>query len=174
MLARVFGEVDALFSREDEQRIFAAVARAGLGPRLLVRHFVQALSSARNTFAYDHGHCKARPSVPGRQASFRNGRVEEFLLDQSISAAEMRKAPVALCVAAAMACFHFSELTAMTASRAGAPLSAIVWPRLRTWARAVAGLYSPAELSELGLTSVLQQARRKQVMSAHHRPSSFS
>ena len=74
----------------------------------------------------------------------------------------MREAPVALCVAAAMACFHFSELAAMTASRADAPLSAIVWPRLRTWAHAVAGLYSPAELRELQLTSVLQQVRRKQ------------
>ena len=40
MLVRVFGEVDALFSREDEQRIFAAVARAGLGPRLLVRGYI--------------------------------------------------------------------------------------------------------------------------------------
>lgn len=37
-LARVFGNVpDALFSRSDEQRIFRAVAKAGLGPRLLVR-----------------------------------------------------------------------------------------------------------------------------------------
>ncbi|KAK9820950.1 hypothetical protein WJX81_004275 [Elliptochloris bilobata] len=124
VLVRVFGEVDTLFSREDEQRIFAAVAHAGLGPRLL--------------------------------ACFCNGRVEEFLLDQSISAAEMREAPVALCVAAALACFHFSELAIATGS-AGAPLRAIVWPRLRTWARAVAGLYSPAELAELRLTSVLPQ-----------------
>jgi len=37
VLVRVFGEADALFSRGDEQRIFAAVARAGLGPRLLAR-----------------------------------------------------------------------------------------------------------------------------------------
>ena len=114
--------------------------------------------------------CKARPCLPGRQACFRNGRVEEFLLDQSISAAEMREAPVALCVAAAMACFHFSELAAMTAGRADAPLSAIVWPRLRTWARSVAGLYSPAELSELHLTSVLQQARRERGIHAQHGP----
>jgi len=37
VLVRVFGEADALFSRSDEQCIFAAVARAGLGPRLLAR-----------------------------------------------------------------------------------------------------------------------------------------
>ena len=82
----------------------------------------------------------------------------------------MRAAPVALCVAAAMACFHFSELAAMTAGRADAPLSAIVWPRLRTWARTVAGLYSHAELGELHLTSVLQQARRKSGVCAQHGP----
>ena len=36
-LARVFGNVpEALFSRSDEQNIFRAVAKAGLGPRLLV------------------------------------------------------------------------------------------------------------------------------------------
>jgi len=83
--------------------------------------------------------------------------VEEFLLDQSISATEMRAPPVALCVAAAMASFHFSELAAATGAAAGA---AIVWPRLRAWARALAGLYSPAELAELRVAAVLSEARR--------------
>ena len=37
VLVRIFGSSDALFSREDEQRIFRQVAEAGLGPKLLVR-----------------------------------------------------------------------------------------------------------------------------------------
>ena len=39
-LARVFGNIpEDLFSRSDEQAIFRAVAKAGLGPKLLVRRF---------------------------------------------------------------------------------------------------------------------------------------
>ena len=38
VLARIFGTGGVLFDREEEQQIFAAVAHAGLGPRLLVRH----------------------------------------------------------------------------------------------------------------------------------------
>ena len=37
MLARVFGTSGALFERNTEQRIFEAVAHAGLGPQLLVK-----------------------------------------------------------------------------------------------------------------------------------------
>lgn len=81
------------------------------------------------------------------------------MLDQSISAAEMRTAPVALCVAAAMACFHYSELAVATSSCVAGPLRAIVWPRLRTWAGVVAGLYSPAELAELRLSAVASEVR---------------
>jgi hypothetical protein len=36
VLARIFGSSGALFERDDEQQIFAAVAHAGLGPKLLV------------------------------------------------------------------------------------------------------------------------------------------
>ena len=36
VLVRIFGTNDALFSREDEQRIFSAIAEEGLGPKLLV------------------------------------------------------------------------------------------------------------------------------------------
>lgn len=36
VLIRIFGGDDSLFARRDEIRIFAAVAHAGLGPRLLV------------------------------------------------------------------------------------------------------------------------------------------
>lgn len=44
------------------------------------------------------------------QANFRNGRVEEFLQDQAITAPDMRSRPIAFCVATAMACFNFSPL----------------------------------------------------------------
>ena len=44
------------------------------------------------------------------QATFCNGRIEEFLQDQAISAADMCSGPVAFCVAAAMADFHFCPL----------------------------------------------------------------
>lgn len=37
VLARIFGCCGALFERSDEQTVFAAVAHAGLGPRLLAR-----------------------------------------------------------------------------------------------------------------------------------------
>ena len=44
------------------------------------------------------------------QANFCNGRIEEFLQDQAISAADMQSGPIAFCVASAMAHFHFSPL----------------------------------------------------------------
>jgi hypothetical protein len=37
VLARVFGDSDMLFDRRSEQAIFAALAEAGVGPKLLVR-----------------------------------------------------------------------------------------------------------------------------------------
>ena len=43
-LARIFGNIpEDLFSRSDEQAIFRAVAKAGLGPKLLVCHFARSL-----------------------------------------------------------------------------------------------------------------------------------
>lgn len=56
--------------------------------------------------------CTLHIAFPGSsaQANFRNGRVEEFLLDQAVSAADMRSRPIAFCVATAMACFNFSPL----------------------------------------------------------------
>ena len=41
VLARIFGSSGTLFERDAEQRIFAAVAHAGLGPRLLVRFSIE-------------------------------------------------------------------------------------------------------------------------------------
>lgn len=42
-LARVFGNIpDDLFSRDYEQMIFRTVARAGMGPKLLVRRWPSA------------------------------------------------------------------------------------------------------------------------------------
>jgi hypothetical protein len=46
VLVRIFGSSDALFSREDEQRIFRQVAEAKLGPKLLVRWPLHLLPAA--------------------------------------------------------------------------------------------------------------------------------
>lgn len=88
------------------------------------------------------------------QANFGNGRVEEFLQDQAISAADMQSGPIAFCVATAMAHFHFSPLIL---SRNGVAPQPILWNRTRAWARAVQQHYSAAELKALGLQSVLQE-----------------
>lgn len=88
------------------------------------------------------------------QADFRSGRVEEFLQDQSISAADMRSAPIAYCVAEAMACFHFSPLIL---SSDGVPPRPIVWDRLRSWAGSVASHYGSKELQTLGIPNMLDE-----------------
>ena len=53
VLARVFGSTGALFERDAEQDIFAAVAHAGLGPKLLVRPCCSAVMQ-RITFSSGH------------------------------------------------------------------------------------------------------------------------
>ena len=90
------------------------------------------------------------------QANFRNGRVEEFLLDQAINAEDMQSGPIAFCVATAMAHFHFSPLIL---SRNGVAPRAILWDRMRAWARAVQQHYSVSELRALGLHNVLHAVR---------------
>ena len=90
------------------------------------------------------------------QANFANGRVEEFLLDQAISAADMQSRAIAFCVATAMAHFHFSPLIL---SRNGVPPKPILWDRTRAWARSVQQHYSASELTALRLQNVLQEVR---------------
>eukprot|EP00884_Botryococcus_braunii_P001066 jgi/Botrbrau1/10960/Bobra.0383s0014.1 len=89
---------------------------------------------------------------PKLLASFGNGRLEEFLFDGSMSPEAMRSGRMAVCIAAAMAAFHYTRLTSLQV-----PEQAILWDRCRNWADRVASLYSPDELQELGLSSVLQE-----------------
>ncbi|CAL8469115.1 g8656 [Coccomyxa elongata] len=88
---------------------------------------------------------------PKLLANFGNGRVEEFLQDQAITAADMRSRPIAFCVATAMACFNFSPLIL---SRDGVAPRPIIWDRLRSWASSVAKHYTPQQLSALGVHDV--------------------
>ena len=170
VLARIFGTNDALFSRDDEQRIFRQVAEVGLGPKLLVSPETEATPcSLCSTIRWkDSATCSRywctstsgtaplsfSQELPHAQANFRNGRVEEFLQDQAISAADMQSGPIAFCVATAMAHFHFSPLIL---SRNGVTPQPILWKRTRAWARAVQQHYSAAELKALGLQNVLQE-----------------
>lgn len=86
------------------------------------------------------------------QASFGNGRLEEFLFDASISPEIMRSDRVAVCIAAAMAAFHYTHLTSLQVKP-----EATIWGRCRDWAARVSSLYADEELSQLGLSSVLDE-----------------
>ncbi len=67
VLARIFGGTEGLFAREEEQRIFAGVAKAGLGPKLLVRiqHLIAQIRS-----------CMALHPLPGG-----HGSIERWVVD---------------------------------------------------------------------------------------------
>lgn len=57
-LARVFGNIpDDLFSRDYEQMIFRTVARAGMGPKLLVRSLLHHRIDGKCSCAAVHGCC---------------------------------------------------------------------------------------------------------------------
>ncbi len=59
-LARVFGNIpDDLFSRDYEQMIFRTVARAGMGPKLLVRSLPRHRIDGKCICAAVHGCCPA-------------------------------------------------------------------------------------------------------------------
>ena len=78
------------------------------------------------------------------QLSFGNGRLEEFLLDQTVTALQMQTKPIAVCVAAAMAMFNFTQLTKLPRSERSHP---ICWGRLRSWAGSMQKLYTKEELA---------------------------
>ena len=79
------------------------------------------------------------------QLCFGNGRLEEFLLDQTVTAVQMQTPPIAVCVAAAMAMFNFTQLTKLPHSERSHP---ICWGRLRSWAGSMQKLYTKEELAE--------------------------
>lgn len=92
------------------------------------------------------------------QASFGNGRVEEFLLDQNLSAAYMRTPKICACIGAAIACFHFTSLPRLPKSQTLNP-TPIVWQRVRRWAEYVIKMCTAAEIEEYGLQEVQTEVR---------------
>ena len=87
------------------------------------------------------------------KASFGNGRVEEFLLDQNLAAAHMKTPKICACIGAAMACFHFTSLPRLPRQQTRNPVP-IVWNRLRGWAKEVRKLCSDQEIAECGLDTI--------------------
>ena len=90
----------------------------------------------------------------GMQVLFAEGRIEEFIEAQSVSAELMATPEVAVSIAAAMAHFHFSMLKHFTMldhlPSCMSPVAQI-WDRLRDWARIGTELYKPEELKQYHL-----------------------
>ncbi len=119
------------------------LSRNRFGPKIILLGPTQGL-----------GYASAAQTYNPLQADFRNGRVEEFLQDQAISAGEMQSGPIAFCVATAMAQFHFSPLIL---SRNGIAPKPILWGRTKAWAKSVQQHYNADELKALRLHDVLQE-----------------
>ena len=96
----------------------------------------------------------------GMQVLFAEGRIEEFIEAQSVSAELMATPEVAVGIAAAMAHFHFSMLKHFTMldhlPSCMSPVAQI-WDRLRDWARIGNELYKPEELKQHGLGHIRQE-----------------
>lgn len=91
---------------------------------------------------------------------FAEGRIEEFIEAQSVSAELMATPEVAVSIAAAMAHFHFSMLKHFTMldhlPSCMSPVAQI-WDRLHDWAGVAAELYKPDELQRYGLSNIQQE-----------------
>jgi len=91
------------------------------------------------------------------QAMFPDGRIEEFIEAQSVSAELMATPEVAVSIAAAMAQFHFTMLKHFTMldhlPSCMSPVAQI-WDRLRDWARITGELYKPHELEPYQLIKI--------------------
>ncbi|KAL0037335.1 hypothetical protein WJX79_002468 [Trebouxia sp. C0005] len=90
-------------------------------------------------------------------AMFPDGRIEEFIEAQSVSAELMATPEVAVSIAAAMAHFHFTMLKHFTMldhlPSCMSPVAQI-WDRLRDWARITSELYKPHELEPYQLINI--------------------
>ncbi|KAL3159579.1 hypothetical protein ABBQ38_009993 [Trebouxia sp. C0009 RCD-2024] len=88
---------------------------------------------------------------------FAEGRIEEFIEAQSVSAELMATPEVAVSIAAAMAHFHFSMLKHFTLldhlPSCMSPVAQI-WDRLRDWTGVAGELYKPDELQRYGLSNI--------------------
>ena len=94
------------------------------------------------------------------QVLFAEGRIEEFIEAQSVSAELMATPEVAVSIAAAMAHFHFSMLKHFTMldhlPSCMSPVAQI-WDRLRDWARIGTELYEPEQLKQYDLGHIRQE-----------------
>ena len=94
------------------------------------------------------------------QVIFAEGRIEEFIEAQSVSAELMATPEVAVSIAAAMAHFHFSMLKHFTMldhlPSCMSPVAQI-WDRLREWACIGTELYKPEELKQHDLGHIRQE-----------------
>ncbi len=91
---------------------------------------------------------------------FPDGRIEEFIEAQSVSAELMATPEVAVSIAAAMAHFHFSMLKHFTMldhlPSCMSPVAQI-WDRLRDWARITNELYKPEDFEQYQLEHIREE-----------------
>lgn len=94
------------------------------------------------------------------QALFQDGRIEEFIEAQSVSAELMAEPAVAVSIAAAMAHFHFTMLKHFTTldhlPSCMSPIAQL-WDRLRDWAKIGKELYTAEELAKYKLDNITQE-----------------
>ena len=94
------------------------------------------------------------------QALFPDGRIEEFIEAQSVSAELMAEPAVAVSIASAMAHFHFSMLKHFTTldhlPSCMSPIAQL-WDRLRDWVKIGQDLWSAEELAGHKLENVTKE-----------------
>ena len=94
------------------------------------------------------------------QALFPDGRIEEFIEAQSVSAELMAEPAVAVSIASAMAHFHFSMLKHFTTldhlPSCMSPIAQL-WDRLRDWVKIGRDLYHIDELAEHKLDNIAEE-----------------
>ena len=94
------------------------------------------------------------------QVSFENGRIEEFLEAQAVTAPLMAVPEVASSVAVAMAHFHFTMLhyfTQLDSLPAGMDMTAQIWRRLQDWAASAQHLAGDVAMHRFGLANIDKQ-----------------
>ena len=94
------------------------------------------------------------------QALFPDGRIEEFIEAQSVSAELMAEPAVAVSIASAMAHFHFSMLKHFTTldhlPSCMSPIAQL-WDRLRDWVKIARDLWSAEELAGHKLENITEE-----------------
>ena len=101
------------------------------------------------------------------QALFPDGRIEEFIEAQSVSAELMAEPAVAVSIASAMAHFHFSMLKHFTTldhlPSCMSPIAQL-WDRLREWVKIGRDLYHIDELAEHKLDNIAEEVSTSRLL----------